>query len=179
MGLLRFCMVTVSFAPLFLLIAIRGIDVVGDVWTWSVCLSLIVAPGVLVVWRIVLVWRKDTTDVIAIGQAEDGRSHVLGYLFATMLPFYRSSIEGWRDLLALVVALGFILVIFWCLRWHYVNWVLLLAGYRVYTVTPLEDPARLGRRTPLVLITRRRRPLSEERVRAKRVSDTVYWETGI
>ena len=178
-GLLRLCMVAVSFAPLFLLIAIRGNDVIGDVWTWSVCISLIVAPGSLVVWRIVLVWRKDTTDVIAIGQAEDGRSHVLGYLFATMLPFYRSPIEGWRDLLALAVALGFILFLFWCLRWHYVNWVLLLAGYRVYTVTPLEDPARLGRRTPLVLITRRRRPLSEERIRAKRVSDTVYWETGI
>ena len=32
-GLLRLCMVTVSFAPLFLLIAIRGNDVIGDVWT--------------------------------------------------------------------------------------------------------------------------------------------------
>ena len=178
-GLLRFCMVTVSFAPLFLLIAIRGNDVVGDVWMWSACLLLIFLPGFLVVRRIVFVWRKGTTEVIAIGQAEDGRSHVLGYLFATMLPFYRSSIEEWRDLLALAVALGFILFLFWCLRWHYVNWVLLLAGYRVYTVTPIEDPARLGRRTPLVLVTRRRRPLSEESVRARRVSDTVYWETGI
>ena len=178
MGLLRLCMVAVSFAPLFLLIAIRGNGVVGDVWTWLFCLSLIVVPGSLVVARIVFVWRKGTTAEIAIGQAEDSRSHVLGYLFATMLPFYRSLIEGWRDLLALAVALGFILFLFWCLRWHYVNWLLLLAGYRVYTVTPREDPARLGRRTPLVLITRRRRPLPEERVRAKRVSDTVYWETG-
>ena len=175
----RFCMVMVSFTPLFVLIAIRGNDVVADKWTWMVCSSLIVTPMLLVAWRIRLVWRFGTKTEMVIGIAEDSRSHVLGYLFATMLPFYRSSIDQWRDLIALTVALAFILLLFWYLRWHYVNWLLLVLGYHVYTVTPSEDPGYLGRRTPFVLITRRVRPLAGERFYAKRISDTVYWETGV
>ena len=175
---LRFGMVVLSFAPLFVLIAIRGSDVVADVWMCLICLSLIFVPALLVGRRIVFVWRYVNAVMIVVGQAEDSRSHVLSYLFATMLPFYRSSIDEWRELALLAFALGCILVLFWCLRWHYANWLLLVAGYRVYTVTPSVDPAGLGRRTPLVLITRRRRPLSEQRIWAKRVTDTVYWETG-
>ena len=176
---LRLCMVMVSFAPLFLLVAIRGNNVAADKWMWLICSLLIVIPSAFLVWRMLLVWRSDTSDEIVVGEAEDSRSHVLGYLFATMLPFYRSSIDQWRDLIALAVALSFILLLFWCLRWHYVNWLLLVLGYRVYTVTPPDDPGRLGRRTPLVVITRRARPLAGDRFRAKRVSDTVYWETGV
>ena len=177
----RFCMVMVSFAPLFLLVAIRGDapDPVGDGWMWLVCSLLIVTPSVFLLWRVWLVWRSNASDEIVVGEAEDSRSHVLGYLFATMLPFYRSSIDQWRDLIALSVALSFILLLFWYLRWHYVNWLLLVLGYRVYTVTPPMDPGRLGRRTPWVVITRRVRPLAGERFYAKRVSDTVYWETGV
>lgn len=176
---LRLCMVLVSFAPLFLLIAVRGNGVVADAWTWLVCSLLIVIPSSLLALRMLLVWRTGANDEIVVGEAEDSRSHVLGYLFATMLPFYRSSIDQWRDLIALAVALGFILLLFWCLRWHCVNWLLLVLGYRVYTITAPGDPGRLGRRTPLVLITRRVRPLAGERFYAKRVSDTVYWETGV
>ena len=176
--LLRLCMVMVSFAPLFLLVAIRGNEVVDDRWTWLACSLLISIPLALSLIRMTLVWRNDATEKIVVGEAEDSRSHVLGYLFATMLPFYRSSIDQWRDLIALAIALGFILLLFWCLRWHYVNWLLLALGYRVYTVTPPKDPDGLGRRTPWVVITRRTRPLAGERFYAKRVSDTVCWETG-
>lgn len=178
LGFFRLCMVVVSFAPLFLLIAVRGNDVVGEIRMWLGCLSLVFVPMVVVVARIVIVWRTAGSESIVVGQADDSRPQVLSYLFATMLPFYRSSVEGWRDLAALAVALVVILWLFWSLRWHYVNWMLLLAGYRVYTVTPPGDPVGWGRRTLLVLITRRGRPLSGERVLAKRVSDTVYWETG-
>ena len=176
--LLRFCMVMVSFAPLFLLVAIRGNDVVPDRWTWTVCALLIALPLAFLLARMWLVWASDARTEIVVGDAEDSRSHVLGYLFATMLPFYRSSIDEWRDLTALVVALGFILLLFWCLQWHYVNWLLLVLGYRVYTITPPPDPGGLGRRTPWVLITRRVRPLAGDRISAKRVSNTVFWETG-
>lgn len=174
----RFCMVLVSFAPLFLLMAIRGNSVVGDWWMWGGCISLFALPALFLGWRILLVWRNAVVDEIGIGEVADSQSHVLGYLFATMLPFYRSSIEQWRDLAALAVALVFIVLVFWCLRWHYVNWMLLLTGYRVYNVTMPEASAHSGRRTPVVLITKGVRPLAGSHVRAKRVSDTVYWETG-
>ena len=176
---LRLCMVLVSFAPLFLLMAIRGNSVLSDTWTWLGCSLFIAFPLSFLMLRIFFVWRADANDEIIVGSAEDSRSHVLGYLFATMLPFYRSSIDQWRDLLALAVALAFILLVFWCLRWHYVNWLLLVLGYHVYTVIPPEDTGHLGRRTPLVVITRRARPVVGERFYAKRVSDTVYWETGV
>ena len=89
-----------SFTPLFLLIAIRGNDVVEDEWTWLVCSLMMVIPASFLTWRMVLVWRSDANDEIVVGEIEDSRSHVLGYLFATMLPFYRSSIDQWRDLIA-------------------------------------------------------------------------------
>ena len=169
-------MVLVSFAPLFLLMAIRGNSVVGDGWMWVGCVSLFVLPAFFLGWRILYVWRNAVVEEIGVGEVDDSRPHVLVYLFATMLPFYRSLIEQWRDLAALVVALGFIILVFWCLRWHYANWMLLLTGYRVYNVTMPESSARLGRRTPVVLITKRVRHSPGGRVRAKRVSDTVYWE---
>jgi hypothetical protein len=175
---LRLCMVMVSFAPLFLLVAIRGNNVLADRWMWLICSLLIAVPLAFVLVRMLLVWQSDASEEIVVGEAEDSRSHVLGYLFATMLPFYRSSIDQWRDLIALAVALSFILLLFWSLRWHYVNWLLLVLGYRVYTVTPPADPGGLGRRTPWVVITRRVRPLAGERFYAKRVSATVCWETG-
>ncbi len=138
---LRLCMVMVSFAPLLLLVAIRGNDVVADRWMWPVCALLILIPFAFLLLRTLFIWRSAASEEIVVGEAEDSRSHVLGYLFATMLPFYRSSIDQWRDLAALAVALIFILLLFWRLRWHYVNWLLLVLGYRVYTVTRRRIPA--------------------------------------
>ena len=175
---LRLCMVLVSFAPLFLLIAIRGNDVVDDIWMWLACAALIVFPLAFLILRVLSIWGTEGYDAIDVGSVEDHRAQILAYLFATMLPFYRSSLESWRDMIAIGLALVLIVFLFWYLRLHYVNLLLAAFNYRVYTIFPSERGNRFSRRTPLVLITRRSHLTVGEQLRAKRLSDNVYWETG-
>ena len=175
----RLCVVLVSFAPLFLLMAIRGNEVINEIWMWSACAALIILPFGFLILRVLSVWRSKGTDPIHVGSVEDNRSHILAYLFATMLPFYRSSLDTWRDMIAISLALVFIVFLFWYLRLHYVNFILAVFDYRVFTIFPPDGGNRFSRRTPLVLITRRNHLVLGDQLFAKRLSDTVYWETGL
>ena len=175
----RLCMVLVSFAPLFLLMAIRGNELVDDIWMWSACAALIILPLALLTLRVLSVWRSTATNPIHVGSVEDNRAHILAYLFATMLPFYRSSLDSWRDIIAICLALVLIVFLFWYLRLHYVNFILAVFDYRVFTIFPPDGGNRFSRRTALVLITRRNHLVLGDQLFAKRLSDTVYWETGL
>ena len=150
LGLWRLCAVLVGFAPLFVLLAVRGSLVVGDQYVWGTIGLLILVPFLVFVWRFLVVWRDPATEPITVGVAEDGKPHLLTYLFATLLPFYRSSFDTWRDLLALGLALLLIVFLFWYLRLHYINYLLALFRYHVYTVSPKAN-TRLERRSSLVL----------------------------
>ena len=165
----------VGFTPLFVLLAIRGSSVVSDQYVWATIGALILAPSLVFVWRFFVVWHDPTTDFITVGAAEDGKPHLLTYLFATLLPFYRSSFDTWRDLLALGLALLLIVFLFWYLRLHYVNYLLALFRYHVNTVSPKAN-TRFERRRSLVLVTRRTYLREDDQIQARRLSDTVYWE---
>ena len=172
-------MVLVSFSPLFFLLAIRGNKVIPEVFTWAVCLTLIILPLFLLVLRVSVVWRSEARETLQVGTVEDNQTHLLAYLFATMLPFYRSSLESWRDLAAIGVALAFIVFVFWYLRLHYINFLLAAFHYRVYTVYPPEvGVSKFGRHTAFVIITRRNFLPKNELIFARRLSDSVYWETS-
>ena len=175
LGTWRFCAVLVGFAPLFVLLGIRGSSVVCDQYVWATIGALTFVPSLIFVWRFFVVWRDPATDPITVGVAEDGKPHLLTYLFATLLPFYTSSFDTWRDLLALGLALLLIVFLFYYLRLHYVNYLLALFKYHVYTVSPKAN-TRLERRRSLVLVTRRTYLREDDQIQARRLSDTVYWE---
>ena len=177
LGPWRFCAVLVGFAPLFLLIGVRGSSVVSDQYVWATVGVLILAPLLIFVWRFLVVWRDPATVPITVGTAEDGKPHLLTYLFATLLPFYRSSFDNWRDLLALGLALLLIVFLFYYLRLHYVNYLLALFKYHVYTVSPKAN-TRFERRSSLVLVTRRTYLRDGDQIQARHLSDTVYWEVA-
>ena len=139
LGFLRLCMVLAGFAPLFCLVAIRGIEVVPDRWLWVACGSLVAMPMLILFLRLLMVWRYEPPRPITVGQVEEGRSHILTYLFATFLPFYRQDLGNMRDLIAIVVAVLFIIFLFLHLNLHYVNILLAVFGYRVYTIRPKDD----------------------------------------
>ena len=144
----RLCLVLLSFAPLFLLLAIRGTKVLNEWWTWGICLTLIGVPLLMFLLRIWSVWRSNSVSTISVGSAEESNGHILAYLFATLLPFYRSSLEGWRDMVAIAVALLLIVGLFWHLRLHYVNVLLAIMHYQVFTVYPPQDASPYARQTP-------------------------------
>lgn len=174
----RFLMVLSSFAPLFLLLAIRGIGPVSDLYVAGPCVVLAVGPT-LYLWSWVRLAKKQESRTVfrrTVDRAEDHRHQVLAYLFATLLPFYRSDLASPRDLLALGFALALVLFLFLYLNLHYLNLWFVACRYRVYTVVPPPDDNPYSNQTPFVLITRRPYLPRGLTVSTLRLSNTVYLE---
>ena len=96
--------------------------------------------------------------------------------FAMLLPFYREEVETYRDMIAMIVALLFIIYLFFWLNLHYINILFALKGYRVFTIHSPDDGNIFSGQDISVLITARRNLMPNEKVRAYRISNTVYME---
>lgn len=169
-------MVLSSVSPLFVLWAIRGSKLLSDRFLLTFCALMVVLPNLFLWMRIRTAKRLEEKRELVIGSAEDHRDHLLVYLFAMLLPFYPIDTGTWRDLAALLSALGFVVFLFWHLNLHYMNLMFAVMGYRVFTISPPEDDNPLSGRTSQVLITPRSALLRGERIVAYRLSDTVYFE---
>lgn len=174
----RLMMVLSSMAPLFIIWAIRGIALIPNSLLISVCLLLVAAPHAVLLIRIAVARRQNDKRQIVVGDAEDNRTHLLVYLFSMLLPFYSAEIGSYRELAAVVVALGFIVFLFWHLNLHYINLLFAVLQYRVFTVYPPKDENPLSNRTSQVLITRQRSLAEGEEISGYRLSNTVYLEVG-
>ena len=174
----RLFMVLSSLSPLFILWAIRGNSLIPDVWFTIACASMVVGPNFFLWYRFRTAKRNSDKRQLTVGSSEDHRSHVLVYLFATLLPFYREDLATYRDLVAALGALAFIVFLFWRLNLHYMNVLFALLGYRVFTVSSPQDENPYTGRDSLVLVTHRRSLLPDDKIFAYRLSDTVYWESG-
>ena len=81
-----------------------------------------------------------------------------------------------RDLIAILVAIVFIIFLFLHLNLHYINILLAVFGYRVYTIRPKDDEDNpYTSRIPMVVITRRRTLVPGESIRGYRLTDSLYW----
>ena len=169
-------MVLSSLVPLFVLMAIRGNSLIPEAYFATACMALAVLPPIVLWWRYRTARTNNDVRSLRTGSTEDHRSHVLIYLFATLLPFYREEIATCRDLIAMCVALGLILFLFWRLNLHYMNLFFAARGYQVFTVSPPKDGNPHTGRESFVLITRRKQLVDGERVYAYRLSNTVYLE---
>ena len=169
-------MVLSSLAPLFVLWAIRGSCAVSDSLFVPACLILAVVPTLLVGLGIRTAKKHREIYPIYVGSHEDQRIHVLSYLFAILLPFYRTDADSARDLAAMVVALACIVFLFWKLRLHYMNILSALLGYSVFRIVPPPSRTPHDEQDPCVLITYRRYLVSNQRIDALRLSNTVYFE---
>lgn len=173
----RFMMVLGSFAPLFLLWAIRGNHLVPRIYFVSGCLAMAVLPNLFLWWRWRTATRLKDQRPLTVGQAEDHRDHILVYLFSMLLPFYSEALDDWPSFLSTLAALGFIIFLFWHLNLHYMNLMFAFLGYRVFTVYPPKDDNPITGRLSFVLLTRREVLSPGESIIACRLSDTVYIES--
>lgn len=172
----RLLMVLSSISPLFILWAIRGTDLIPDFYFILFCAAMVLLPNGFLGLRIWTAKRLRETREITVGKAEDHRDHLLVYLFAMLLPFYEAVIGTWRDFIAVLAAIGFIVFLFFHLNLHYMNLLFAVFRYRVFTVYPPEDHNPLTSKASQVLITRRKAMLPGEKLVAYRLSDTVYVE---
>lgn len=174
----RLFMVLSSFAPLFLLLAIRGTPVIPSFCLEVVCGVLIVVPTLVLCLRVRAAFTDDDRRALIIGTAEDSRDQMLVYLLAVLLPLYADPLDTVRPLVAEVLAFALVAFLFWKLDLHYVNVLFVAFGYRVFTVDPPDDNNPVSGRARFVLFTRRSSLKANEHVTAYRISDTVYLEAG-
>ncbi len=172
-------MVLSSISPLFILWAIRGNSLISDHFFVTFCVFMVLGPYAFLLLRIRMAKRQADRRELTIGKADDHRDHILVYLFAMLLPLYAATLGTWRDFGAVLVALVFIIFLFWHLNLHYTNLLFALLGYRIFTVYPPVDGNPLTGRIRQVIITRRVALSSGERLIVYRLSDTVYMETTV
>ena len=173
---LRLMMVLSSISPLFILWAIRGTTLIPDLYFVTGCLTLALLPTTLLLVREGLARKQNDTRPLVVGSVEDHRGHVLVYLFAMLLPFYRQDIDTWREFTALLAALCFIVFLFWHLNFHYMNILFALRRYRVLTIYPPETTNEYASKDSVALITRRSSLIAKQQVVAYRLTNTLYLE---
>ena len=176
LSLLRVTLVISSISPLFVLWAVKGVDLIPDVYFVSVCLFLAIFPTIVLLVRERIATKQRDAHPLQVGSVEDHRGHVLVYLFAILLPFYRQVVDSWRELSALILALVFIVFLFWHLNFHYMNILFAIRRYHVFTVYPPQQDNQHASSGSYVLITRRRSLRAGKSIVAFRLSNTVYLE---
>ncbi len=166
----RLLMVLSSISPLFILWAIRGNSLIPDQWFTGFCALMILLPNGFLWLRIWTAKKQADRREITVGTADDHRDHILVYLFAMLLPFYSQNPTSWRDFGATIVALAFIVFLFWHLNLHYMNLLFAARGFRIFTVYPPNDGNPLTGRAPCALITRRIHLAPGDRITAFRLT---------
>ena len=172
----RLIMVLSSISPLFILWAVRGNPLIPEYYFLLFCATMVILPNLFLLLREQKAVKFKEKREITVGSAEDHREHVLVYLFAMMLPFYTVNLGAWREFAATLVALAFIVFLFWHLNLHYMNMIFAVRGYRVFTVYPPDDDNPITGRTSFAVITKRVALKSGEKLVLYRFSDTVYME---
>lgn len=173
---LRFILALSSFSPLFVLWAAKGVAFLPDLYFESACLFFAIVPSLFLVCRVKTAKKERDIHPLTVGEAENQSGHVLVYLFAMLLPFYSQSVECWRDIIALSLALAFVVFLFWHLNLYYINVWFAIRGYRILKVySPQQENAHTSLGS-FILITRRTELFPEQVIYGLRLSNTVYIE---
>lgn len=169
-------MVLSSISPLFILWAIKGNAVIPECLFLIFCALMVAVPNAVLAARVWIAIRRDDRRNLTVSGYDDHRAHVIAYLFSLLLPFYRQELESWRDLTSMIVALAFIVFLFWHLHLHYINLIFAIFNFRVFTIHPPGDENPYTGRESLVLITRRSHIPEGEQLTALRLTNTLYLE---
>lgn len=173
-AVMRLLLVLSSFAPLFVLWGVKGSTLLPDTYFIPLCASLALGPTWILQRRIRTARENPDQHELTLGPIKDQSQYLIGYLFAILLPFYRPSLEDWRDFSALWLALAFIVFLFWNLRLHHLNIIFRLMRYRIYSVTPRDNQDELGRGGDWILLTRRQAVREGLEVTALRITDSMF-----
>lgn len=174
--LVRLCMVLSSFTPLYILIAIRGLEPFPGINVWGVCGTLAILPNIGLLMAIHRA-KKLGKHPKTIGNSVDHKVHALSYLLAILLPLYQQAITSLQEFTAMVLALAIVLFLFFNLHLHYINIFFAIAGFRIFTVYPPPcDTNPLSGNDMYVLITKRTHLPQCSTVFAFRLSNTVFIE---
>ena len=172
----RLVMVISSISPLFILWAVKGVAIIPDIVLIPTCIAIVVSSCGFVLLRVQVAKKRRDMRLMKVGTVANYDYHALTYIFAMLLPFYRKDISTGRELAAILIAILFIIIIFWYLNLHYMNIIFIFGRYKTYLIHPPAELNPLGGRIPFVLVTRRTDIASGEEVTGYRITDSVYLE---
>jgi len=175
---MRLLMVIGSFSPLFILIAARGSKIINNYLLILICLILIIFPNIILQKRIHIIKKnKQNAQNITPINVTDQREAIIIYLFAMLIPLYEADVNSLRGLIAIVIAIIFLIFVFWKLNLHYINIFFTLFGYNVFIVEKEITSGPYKTEKAKIVVLSKKELLSQGKpIQAYRISDTVYIE---
>jgi hypothetical protein len=165
-ALAQFALFLSSYSPLFAVFAL--LDSFGSGWPTRVCLGVAVV-GLLLPALIFLIARRLAPQSLRVESSQIRDGDALAYIATYLVPFAAITATTARERGALGLFVFLIAVLYVRSELFYINPLLALVGYRLFQVA---TPAG----TSVVLLTRRRFLRSGIDLKARRLSDYVYWE---
>ena len=168
---IRFILVLACMAPLFVLMAIRGISVVPWEWYFPTFLALAVLPNLYLAFRMRQARKLNDRKRITVEEASDNREQLITYIFAMLLPLFQSSVSTENDLYAALAATLIVIFIFGHMELYYMNFFLAFRGFRIVSV---RSSGQFG--VSHVLITKRTTFPAQLQLTPVRITDFLLFD---
>lgn len=174
MDFIRLMLVLACMAPLFILMAIRGVGIVPWEIYFPAFIGLALIPNIILVIRLFVAIKNNDRKRIRATNSTDNREQLITYIFAMLLPLFQSSVSTEQDLYAALCALLFVIYIFGHMELYYMNFFFALAGYRILSIRP--DSASGNLSVSHVLITKKTSISSTAEINPLRVTDFLLFD---
>jgi hypothetical protein len=172
---LRLGLVLWALSPVFFVWAIRGSEVLDQMWLSGLAATTILAPAMIFWWRLRQVKSSSTggsVEELTVRRLTDRREHLLSYLFPLVMSSWEFDFKSPRELAACLFVMLFTGIAFWHLQLTYVNLWFAIAGFRSVQVernSASNHPLR-----PVILLTRCTRLSENDTVEAYRLTNSLY-----
>lgn len=164
--LAQFLLFLSSYCPLLAVFAL--LDSFGSGWPSQVCAGLAII-GLLIPIAVLLVARRIAPQSLHVESSQIRDGDALAYIATYLVPFAAITATTARERGALGLFVFLIAVIYVRSELFYINPLLALVGYRLFQVTTPTGSS-------VVLLSGRRFLRSNIDLKARRLSDYVYWE---
>ena len=174
MDFIRLMLVLACMAPLFILMAIRGVGIVPWEIYFPAFIGLALIPNIILAIRLFVAIKNNDRKRIRATNSTDNREQLITYIFAMLLPLFQSSVSTEQDLYAALCALLFMIYIFGHMELYYMNFFFALAGYRILSIRPDSTSGNLS--VSHVLITKKTSISSTAEINPLRVTDFLLFD---
>lgn len=165
----KLTMLLSSMAPLFLLVGIRGMDILIPYYhLWIAIGILVIVPFAILKLRIRLSVKSNDVFVVDVTEVKSNKEYLFTYLFTVLLPLYSISITDSREFAAMMFAICFVIFVLWNMNLHFANILFALWGYRVFTIESFNSA--------ILLTTRSSIPKKITGLKVHRLSNSVFIE---
>jgi hypothetical protein len=175
LGFLRAMLVLASMSPVFLIWSIIGMSKIPDRYFIPGCLLLILIPHWVLLRRIAVASKLESTKEFQVDSAKDSKEQLLTYFLPLVLPLMAVTLDSWRGFSATLVLFCIMAFASWHLRVFYINIFFAVFGFRIFQIRQIETS--LTTVTDRILITKRRQINRGDKITAINLGAEIYYGT--